>query len=328
MKREYRATRELELRQEPGEPLKIRGYAAVFNQLSVPLYGFRERILPGAFKKSIDADVRALVGHDPSQIIGRTKSGTLILREDDHGLYAEIDPPNTHPGRDIVESIKRGDIDGMSIGFQVVKDKWSHEDKEQIRELHEVELFDVSPVTFPAYMQTEVFVRSLWPDGIPEEIEKIRHSKYSSKVVQVPMELLQDSFFDSGKMVRDLLAERISRITNAHFQAPKELQEERQEGFQVQSLIFPKTHWDSAAECKAWAKEHDFKAGAVDETDDTYRLRQADPDDFTRLRTICINPGDAAADSDSCKVKAVGGPMKRSLYREKLEERIKKFTLK
>jgi HK97 family phage prohead protease len=288
VKREYRATRELELRQEPGEPLKIRGYAAVFNQLSEPLFGFRERILPGAFKKTVDADVRALVGHDPSQIIGRTKSGTLTLREDQHGLYTEIDPPNTQLGRDTVESIKRGDLDQMSFGFQVVKDEWKREERELVRELVEVDLFDVSVVAFPAYTQTEVSVRSMWPDGIPEEVEKLRHLKYS----------------------------------------PPKGEEQRQEGFQVQSLIFPKKHWDSAAECKAWAKEHDFNAGAVDETDDTYRLRQADPDDFTRLRTICINPADAAADSDSCKVKAVGGPTKRSLYREKLEERIKKFTLK
>jgi Escherichia/Staphylococcus phage prohead protease len=325
VKREYRATRELELRQEPGESLKIRGYAAVFNQLSEPLFGFRERILPGAFKKSIDADVRALVGHDPSQIIGRTKSKTLILREDDHGLYTEIDPPNTQLGRDTVESIKRGDLDQMSFGFQVVKDEWKHEERELVRELVDVDLFDVSVVAFPAYTQTEVSVRSLWPDGIPEEVEKIRNLKYGPPITfRVPMSDLGDlekTTFD----LRDLLAERIGQITNAYFQAPVE---ERQEGFQVQSLIFPKKHWDSAAECKAWAKEHDFNAGSVDETDEMYRIRQADPDDFVRLRTICINPGDAAADSDKCRVKAVGGPMKRSLYREKLERREKEFARK
>jgi HK97 family phage prohead protease len=327
MKREYRATRELELRQEPGEPLKIRGYAAVFNQLSEPLFGFRERILPGAFKNSINGDVRALVGHDPKRIIGRTKSGTLRLWENDHGLRVEIDPANTQDGRDTVESIRRGDLDQMSFGFQVEQNgqRWNREQGESIRELVDVDLFDVSVVAFPAYTQTEVSVRSMWPDGIPEEVEKIRNLKYGPPVtIKIPIseiDHLEKTTFD----FRDLLADRIGRITNAHFQPPKE---ERQEGFQVQSLIFPKKHWDSAAECKAWAKEHDFNAGSVDETDEMYRIRQADPDDFVRLRTICINPGDAAPDSDSCKVKAVGGPMKRSLYREKLEERIKKFTLK
>src|SRR4029434_1131917 len=133
MKREYRANPGLELRQDLGEPLKIRGYAAVFNQLSEVIFGFRERILPGAFKKSLGSDVRALVKHDPSQIIGRTKNGTLTLREVDHGLYAEISPPNTTVGHDTVENIKHGNLDQMSIAFAIVKDDWKHEEKQLIR---------------------------------------------------------------------------------------------------------------------------------------------------------------------------------------------------
>jgi len=172
--REYRANPGLELRQDLGEPLKIRGYAAVFNQLSEVIFGFRERILPGAFKSSLGNDVRALVNHDPAAIIGRTKNGTLTLREDDRGLYSEISPPNTTLGHDTVESIKRGDLDQMSFGFQIVKDDWKHEEKQLIREIHDVELFDVSVVAFPAYTQTSVAVRSLWPEGMPEEIEKAR----------------------------------------------------------------------------------------------------------------------------------------------------------
>jgi Escherichia/Staphylococcus phage prohead protease len=172
--REYRANPGLELRQDLGEPLKIRGYASVFKQLSEVIFGFRERVLPGAFKNSLGNDVRALVNHDPSHIIGRTKNGTLMLREDDHGLYFEISPPNTTLGHDTVESIKRGDLDQGSIGFRMVKDDWKHEERQLIREIHEVELFDVSVVAFPAYTQTSVAVRSLWPEGMPEEIEKAR----------------------------------------------------------------------------------------------------------------------------------------------------------
>lgn len=174
MKREYRANLGLELRQDLGEPLKIRGYAAVFNQLSEELMWFRERIIPGAFKNSLKNDVRALVSHDSSRILGRTKSGTLTLREDEHGLYTEITPPNTTLGHDTVESIKRGDLDQMSFGFNVVNARWAVEDGKDIRELLEVDLFDVSVVAFPAYPQTEVSVRSLWPDGIPEEIENAK----------------------------------------------------------------------------------------------------------------------------------------------------------
>src|SRR4030095_10973149 len=127
MKREYRANLGIELRQNSGDSPKIVGYPAVFNQLSEVIFGFRERILPGAFKKSLGNDVRALVNHDPSQIIGRTKNGTLTLREVDHGLYAEISPPNTTVGHDTVENIKHGNLDQMSIAFAIVKDDWKHE---------------------------------------------------------------------------------------------------------------------------------------------------------------------------------------------------------
>jgi HK97 family phage prohead protease len=176
MKLEYRASSEaLEIRQELGDPLKIRGYAAVFNQLSEPILNFRERIMPGAFAKSLGNDVRALVNHDASKIIGRTKNGTLIIREDDHGLLVEISPSNTTAGRDVVESIRRGDLDQMSFAFRVNPggQRWDRDDSGgKVRELTQLDLSDVSVVAFPAYTQTSVAVRSLWPDGVPEEIEK------------------------------------------------------------------------------------------------------------------------------------------------------------
>lgn len=178
MKREYRANPEtIEIREENGG-FKIRGYAAVFNQLSEPIMGlFRERILPGAFRKSLQNDVRALVNHHASEIIGRTKNGTLTLREDDHGLYVEIRPPNTTAGRDVVENIRGGYLDQMSFGFSVDEDgqKWSKTDKgERLRDLTDVDVFDVSVVAFPAYTKTSVSVRALWPDGVPDDIEKLR----------------------------------------------------------------------------------------------------------------------------------------------------------
>lgn len=142
---------------------KIVGYAAVFNQWSELLggSGFREIIRPGAFSKTIKtADVRALWNHDPNFVLGRTKSRTLKLTEDDYGLAIEIIPPNTQWARDLLESIRRGDVDQMSFGFRTVKDRWGTENDQTVRELLEVELFEVSPVTFPAYPQTSVTVRS------------------------------------------------------------------------------------------------------------------------------------------------------------------------
>lgn len=85
-------------------------------------------------------------------------------------------------------------------------------------------------------------------------------------------------------------------------------QELKQEGFVVQTLIFPKDKWDSLDAAKAWADDHDFETDGVDETETSWRFRQRDPDDFERLRTLCINPGPDAS-ADDCLVQAVGGPV-------------------
>ena len=141
---------------------KITGYAAVFEKLSDDLGWFREKIQPGAFADSITTDdVRALWNHDSNYPLGRNKSGTLTLSEDDHGLKIEIDPPDTQWARDLMTSIDRGDVDQMSFGFQTLSDKWEMVEGEDIRTLIKVRLFDVSPVTFPAYPDTEVGLRSL-----------------------------------------------------------------------------------------------------------------------------------------------------------------------
>lgn len=141
---------------------KITGYAAVFEKLSDDLGWFREKIQPGAFAETIGADdIRALWNHDSNFPLGRNKSGTLVLSEDDHGLKIEIDPPDTQWARDLMTSIDRGDVDQMSFGFQTLSDKWEMVEGEDIRTLIKVRLFDVSPVTFPAYPDTEVGLRSL-----------------------------------------------------------------------------------------------------------------------------------------------------------------------
>ena len=143
-------------------PPKIYGHAAVFDQLSQDLGGFRERIAPGAFAATLIADdVLALFNHSPNFILGRKKSGTLRMREDSTGLAIEIDPPETTYANDLKISVARGDISGMSFGFNTIKDKWEKVNGEVIRTLLEVKLIDVSLVAFPAYPQTDVAVRSM-----------------------------------------------------------------------------------------------------------------------------------------------------------------------
>jgi uncharacterized protein len=126
------------------------------------LGGFREKIAPGAFKRSLEngADVRALLNHDSNYVLGRNKSGTLFLSEDERGLKIEITPPDTQWARDLMVSMERGDIDQMSFGFYTISDDWETKDGENIRTLREVELFDVSVVTYPAYTATSANVRS------------------------------------------------------------------------------------------------------------------------------------------------------------------------
>lgn len=141
------------------------GHAAVFNQLSEDLGGFREQVAPGAFAETIRVnDIRALFNHNPDYILGRNVSGTLRMEEDNTGLRIEIDVPDTQIGRDLMISVNRGDVSQMSFGFSVLPDgsSWSEDQSgTTIRTLRSVRLFDVSPVVYPAYPQTDIAVRSL-----------------------------------------------------------------------------------------------------------------------------------------------------------------------
>jgi len=155
--RRYFSATEVRLKDD-AESNAITGYAAVFDKWSEDLGFFKEKIEPGAFGRTIkNADVRALINHDPNLIIGRTKNDTLRLWEDDKGLGYEVDLPNTSYASDLRESISRRDITQNSFGFQTVQDEWSDDGKR--RTLLEVKLFDISPVTFPAYRQTNVKIR-------------------------------------------------------------------------------------------------------------------------------------------------------------------------
>ena len=138
---------------------KLIGYAAVFDSPSEPL-PFTEFVRRGAFTKTLNdgADVRLLIDHEGVPL-ARTKSGTLVLTEDDRGLLVEsdLDPMNPDAAR-LISALRRGDISQMSFAFRTVKDNWS--DDRRTRELREVQLFDVSVVTFPAYESTVAELRA------------------------------------------------------------------------------------------------------------------------------------------------------------------------
>jgi HK97 family phage prohead protease len=152
----------------------INGHAAVFGQMTQieDWFGvYMEKCDAGCFNKTLNdgADVRCLFNHDPNIVLGRTKSGTLRLNTDDMGLVYDCDPPPTQFARDLMASMERGDIDGSSFGFRIVRDRWGtvldpdgdqEQDMLDCRTILEVQLYDVSPVTFPAYPQTDSALRN------------------------------------------------------------------------------------------------------------------------------------------------------------------------
>jgi len=147
-----------------GEQVRLGGYASVFNTETVIAGLFREQIAPGAFAEAVTQDdVRALFNHDPNFVIGRTASGTLSLREDETGLAYDAIPPDTQWARDLMVSVGRGDISQSSFGFAVESDEWTHPTRNgelPLRTIRKAKLYDVSPVTYPAYESTTTAVRS------------------------------------------------------------------------------------------------------------------------------------------------------------------------
>ena len=184
VKREFRVMSAGQLRAQPKEdnkPPVIEGYAAVFDQASEDLGWFRETIKPGAFSRSLKdgADVRCLMNHNEDNVLGRTKSGTLDVSEDQKGLKFRCELPDTQTARDLHQLVTRGDVDQCSFGFVVRTQNWLETKNAEggvdvMRELTDVDLFDIGPVTFPAYPQTSVNARALWPDGMPVEVRAHR----------------------------------------------------------------------------------------------------------------------------------------------------------
>ena len=154
------------LPQDGDEPSKIIGYGAVFNQRSENLGGFREVILPGAFDDVMTQDIRGLFNHDSNYVLGRTGAGTMTLSNDATGFQYDILAPNTQTIRDLVLTpMERGDINQSSFTFIVGRDgdRWFEDDEGVIvREIHRIKrVFDVGPVSIPAYPDTTAASRNL-----------------------------------------------------------------------------------------------------------------------------------------------------------------------
>lgn len=172
---------------EDGEDLKIEGYFAVFNSIYDIGAGMSEEVAPGAFSETLSGDIRALVNHDTTLVLGRTSAHTLELREDTRGLWGSISiNPNDTDAMNLYQRVKRGDVSQCSFGFDIL------EEDTEIREngdvhwtIKKVRLYEVSCCTFPAYESTNISARSEERDRLLERKAEAWRTKMKERINNV-----------------------------------------------------------------------------------------------------------------------------------------------
>ena len=154
----------------------IEGYFVVFNQETELWPGAFEEIAPTAFDNTLSDDIRALINHDTTLVLGRTKANTLELKADNYGLWGRIKiNPNDMDAMNLYERVARGDVDQCSFGFNIVKEETDWRDDGTVKwTVTEVRLFEVSPCTFPAYEQTGIQARK-------EQVEQHREREFEAR---------------------------------------------------------------------------------------------------------------------------------------------------
>ena len=173
---------EFKTREENGEK-HITGYFAVFNSNYEIAPGMTESVAPGAFQNTLAGDIRALINHDTTLVLGRTKAHTLELREDEHGLWGKVTiNPNDGDAMNLYERVKRGDVDGCSFGFNPTEEETEFLENGDVHwTIKAVELFEVSACTFPAYEATNISARS----AEAEDLRKRRHEAWQEKMKEM-----------------------------------------------------------------------------------------------------------------------------------------------
>lgn len=166
---------------EDGEQPVIEGYFSVFNTNYDMDFGMSESIAPGAFAKALSNDVRALINHDTTLVLGRTSAHTLELREDSHGLWGKISiNPKDSDAMNLYERVKRGDVNQCSFGFNIVNEETEFRDDGSVHwTITEADLHEVSVCTFPAYEETAVSARA----HDLEEIKKRKAEKWRTEMM-------------------------------------------------------------------------------------------------------------------------------------------------
>lgn len=292
--------RDVEARQADDGTMRLSGYAAVFNDSSVPL-PFKESIAPGAFRKTLSEtpDVRLLVNHSGLPL-ARTKNGTLNLTEDDRGLYFNAELADTQEARDIHTLIARGDVDQMSFAFRVIRQKWS-EDRSR-RVLTEVSLSDgdVSVVTYPAYPTTSVEAR--------EELRKAIGAVKEGREITGESLVVLKTIFDDLSEGHDYImraVEMMAMLTGADGLMEEESREK------VGDFV----EWDSSGGTARGRIEHIMEEGVlgIPGTDFSVTAEEGDP-------AVLIRIYEEVEDGYKATETLVGHKMSELRYIEPLPE--------
>ena len=292
--------RDVEARQADDGTMRLSGYAAVFNDSSVPL-PFKESIAPGAFRKTLSEtpDVRLLVNHSGLPL-ARTKNGTLNLTEDDRGLYFSAELADTQESRDIHTLIARGDVDQMSFAFRVIRQKWS-EDRSR-RVLTEVSLSDgdVSVVTYPAYPTTSVEAR--------EELRKAIGAVKEGREITGESLVVLKTIFDDLSEGHDYImraVEMMAMLTGADGLMEEESREK------VGDFV----EWDSSGGTARGRIEHIMEEGVlgIPGTDFSVTAEEGDP-------AVLIRIYEEVEDGYKATETLVGHKMSELRYIEPLPE--------
>jgi len=259
---------DVEARQAEDGVMRLSGYAAVFNDASVPL-PFKERIAPGAFRKTLNEmpDVRLLINHEGLPL-ARTKNGTLTLTEDDRGLRFDAELADTQEARDIYTLVQRGDVDQMSFAFRVIRQNWSKDKTE--RTLTEVSLADgdVSVVTYPAYPTTSVEARK----KIADALDAIKEGRKLDE--------------DSIKALRDYLSELLD-IEGEEEDDDEEYDEEEEiedDSSRAVDVVGDFVEWDASGGTARGRIEHVMREGVLGIPDSDFSITAEEGDPAILIR--------------------------------------------
>jgi HK97 family phage prohead protease len=268
---------DVEARQADDGTMRISGYAAVFNDSSVPL-PFVERIAPGAFRKTLTEtpDVRLLINHEGLPL-ARTKNGTLTLTEDSRGLYMDAIIADTQEGRDLYTLIQRGDMDQMSFAFRVIRQKWNEERTE--RTLTELSLADgdVSVVTYPAYPTTSVEAR--------EHLKKAMQAMKEGREVTGESLIVLESIFADMSEGHDYIMKSVELMSQL-LQIDASMDEEDEDYLsRAVDVLGDFVEWDASGGTARGRIEHIMREGVlgIPGTDFSITAEENDPAVLIRI---------------------------------------------